>query len=158
MKTDFEPDVDEVDEEPELQPWQFSLRTLMIAVTAFAVFCSLVAWWGAIIVVTVSAYTVGTFIGLLIASYGGMDFEFSDLRWDVIKCFAIGTAVVLLAVGLLWLAPVPHVLLVLPIVMYVATKLCWLELENPAIVIVSLTALFTTAFAGSIMSTVLRLL
>jgi hypothetical protein len=152
MSSEFEPEEGEEVAEPELQRWQFSLRTLLTAVTAFAVFCSLVAWWGWIIVVSVCAYTAGTFIGLVIVSYGGLDFEFTDLRWDITKCFSIGTAIVFLVVGLLWLAPVVHVLLVVPIVMYVVTKLCWLELENPAIVIISLSAIFTTGFAGAVMS------
>ncbi|MGA2799245.1 MAG: hypothetical protein ABSE63_16820, partial [Thermoguttaceae bacterium] len=83
------------DEEEEFEPEskfklpQYSLRTLMIVVTATVVFFSLVAWWGLYPVVFILADALGVFLGLLLCSTIGLGFNFDDLRWDIAKCFIV---------------------------------------------------------------------
>jgi len=121
-------------------PPQFGLRTMLLGMTAFAVVCGLVAWCGltgyngAIIVGVILAVAAGTFIGLLICSYAGLGFGFEDLRWEVLRCLALGTIAVLSAYGLGSVSP--GLVLIVPLVMAVCIKLFWPEIAGVEILIV----------------------
>lgn len=139
-------------------PPQFGLRTLLLATTVFAGLCSLVALFGltgalgAIMIVVILATGVGTFVGLLICSYAGLGFGFEDLRWEVLKCLALGTIAILSAYGLFSLAEASPILLVIPILMAVCMKLFWQDLEAIEMVIVGFSALCGTSIAAGLTS------
>ena len=101
------------------------------------------------IIALIIANAAGTFGGLLICCYAGMDFGFEDLRKDVAKCFALATIIVLVAYGLICLSPIPHVLLPIPVVLLFFMKLFWLELQAGEIIIAGFTSLLLTSFMAS---------
>jgi hypothetical protein len=139
-------------------PLQFGLRTMLLGMTAFAILCGLVAWCGltgrtgvSMIIVILGA-GAGTFIGLLICSYAGLGFGFEDLKWEVVKCLALGAVTVLSAYGLLSLAPVYHLLAITIILMIVCIKLFWPDVEGVEILIVGFSAVSAAGIARSLAS------
>jgi hypothetical protein len=144
---------DSMSEDP---PPQFGLRTMLMGVAVFALLCGIVAWcgltgWrGVLMLVLIPGASAGAFIGLLICAYSGLGFGFGDLKWDIVKCLALGVIVVLLAYGLISLSPVPQILFVMPVVMFVCLKLFWMDLEGVEIVIVGCTLLCAIAVTAGI--------
>jgi hypothetical protein len=137
-------------------PPQFGLRTMLLGVTGLAVLCSVVVscgltgWRGVLMVAVILAASAGTFIGLLICAYSGLGFGFGDLKWDIIKCLALGAIVVLLGYGLIAMFSAPQILLVMPVVMLVCIKLLWTDLEGVEIVIVGFSLLCAIAVTAGI--------
>jgi hypothetical protein len=159
------------DEEEELEPEskfklpQYSLRTLMIAVTAAAVFFSFVAWWGLYPVVFILASALGVFLGLLLCSSIGLGFNFNDLRWDIAKCFIVACATIapfFIMPYLLSLLNIPFfsgaIYLFTPIFFYwLCMKTVWDDLELPEIFLTAVVSFFTWALVTYVTSLIFGL-
>ena len=154
------------DEEEEFEPEskfklpQFSLRTLMIVVTAAAVFCSLVAWWGLYPVVFILADALGVFLGLLICSSIGLGFAFEDLRWDIAKCFIVACVTIAPLYLLIYLLPLLNmpflssaIYFFTPVFFYwLCMKTAWDDLELHEIFITAVISFFTWATVTYVVS------
>jgi hypothetical protein len=150
------------DEEEELEPAskfklpQFSLRTLMIAVTAAAVFFSFVAWWGLYPVVFILASALGVFLGLLLCSSIGLGFNFNDLRWDIAKCFMVAC----ITIAPLYLVPLLHLpvlestvyVFAPPFFYWLCMKTAWDDLDLPEIFLTAVVSFFTWAIVTYVTS------
>lgn len=126
-------------------PPQFTLRTLLLVMTAVAVVCSLVAVCGltgydaAILLGLILAVGMGTFVGLLICSYAGLGFGFEDLKWEVFRCLAVGAITVLSGHVLVSLSA--GLILVVPLLMVICIKVFWPEVAGVEIMIVGFSAM-----------------
>ena len=140
---------EELEQEPSFRLPQYSLRTLMIVVTAAAIFFSLVAWWGLYPVVFILADTLGVFLGLLLCSIIGLGFNFNDLRWDIAKCFMVACATFapFYVVPLLHLPVLESTVYVFapPFFYWLSMKTAWDDLELPEIFITAVVSFFTWA-------------
>jgi len=107
---------------------------------------------GALIIV----YTVALFVGLLICSQLRWGFGFENLALDSLKCLIVGVVVILSAFFingvLIPLTTVPHIMLFMFPIIYLATKACWREvkwqenlLANGMAVLAACVALFFVA-------------
>jgi hypothetical protein len=136
----------------ELRP-QFGLRTMLMGMAVFALLCSIVSWcgltgWrGMLMLLVVLAAATGTFVGLLICSFSGYAC-FEDLKWQVLKCMALGALIVLPTYGLISLSAAYWTFLVIPLIVVACIKLFWLDAGAAEIAIVGLSALWGTAVAA----------
>jgi len=133
MRDDL-PETNEGDFEP--GPWQFRLRTLFTVTLLVAIFFSMVAWWGPIIVAAVVGGAVGAFLAAWICPAVGLDNPFGELKWDVAKCFGVSTALVGMAYAAVAWTGLPHLLLIVVMVHYFVVKASWFELDGVEIVII----------------------
>ena len=151
---------DDLPDKPEprlrLPRFQFSLRTLFIVTTALAVLCSLMAWWGPVLLLLMLAGSVGTFLGLLVCAYSGLENPFDDVRWDVAKCFILGCAVPLAGYGAFRIWDL-RAMVIVALSGVILIKALWLDLEGTEIVVVALTALATTAVAALLLGSLFGL-
>ncbi len=127
----------------------------MTVVTIAAIICGFVVWLGLGTVVLIAANATGTFLGLLVCSYMDLGFGFTDLKWDITKCFIIAAAVILPAFAIRFIGNSYDVFylarsyaIVVCLIYVFGIKLAWLELEKAEILIVSLSALLAT-FVGA---------
>ena len=125
-------------------PPQFGVRTLLIAVGAVAVVCSLVTWFGytglagLAMIAVILAGGAGVFVGLLICSYTEMEFGFEDIRWDALKCLSLSTITVLTACGLAAWSPVDRLQAVTLVVAIFVMKGFWNDIEATEMIIVGI--------------------
>ena len=135
--------------DPEPGPWQFRLRTLFTVTFLAAVFFSMVASWGPIIVALVVAGAVGAFLGAWICPAAGLDNPFGELKWDVAKCFGVSTLLVGLAYAAIAWTGLPHLIVIVVMVHFFLLKLFWLELDTVEIVIIEFGTICAIGIAGS---------
>jgi hypothetical protein len=134
-------------------PPQFGLRTMLMGMAVFALLCSIVAWcgltgWrGMLMLLVVLASATGAFVGLLICSFSGYAC-FEDLKWQVLKCLALGALIVLPTYGLITLSAAYWTFLVIPLIVIACIKLFWMDAEAAEIAIVGFSALWGTAVAA----------
>lgn len=137
-------------------PPQFSLRTMLLAVTAFAVLCSLVAVFGhtgiggLTMVAVILAAAAGAFVGLLICSYAGLGFGFDDLKWDALKCVGLAAMTVLTAYGLYTWAEVWRLQAISILVGIVSMKLFWEDIAGIEMLIVAFSAISAAGIVASL--------
>ena len=140
---------DENGTDPEPGPWQFRLRTLFAVTFLAAVFFSMVAWWGAIIVTLVVAGAVGAFLGAWMCPALGLDNPFGELKWDVAKSFGVSTILVGLAYASVAWIGLPHLLVIVLMVHFFLLKAFWFELDTVEIVIIDFGTICALGIAGS---------
>lgn len=140
----------DTDRQPTRQPFQFSLRTMFVITTAFAVLCGLIAWWGAIVLILVIACGAGMFAGLILCPVFGLECGLGDLRWDAAKCLLLATLIVFPAYLLGSYGLAPHALISVAVVAGFGVKATWSDLDLPEVMVVVFTALAAIAVAASI--------
>lgn len=128
----------------------FALSTLCLATVVVALLGSSYAMMGLIGTAALIAAAIGIFGGLLAS-----DFTFTDLRVDVLKCLVVAYV----------LCGISYVLItkfggfgaqVLPIFWLITMKLCWFELEKPALFLTFATSLLAPAFVVAVLLSVLQ--
>ena len=129
-------------------PRTFTLPTLFWATAVVAAFCGAYVWIGGAGLVIFVAMAVGIFGGLYASSMLDLDFAFSDLRVDIAKCFVVSAVVcgvtyaLIISFGVLGAG-------VLPICWLVSMKICWFDLERPALILIFVTSFLAPAIAAA---------
>ena len=131
----------------------FSYRfgTVFWAFAVVAVFCSAFTWMGLTGLMIFVVIFVGTCSGLIACAYFDFNFEFTDLRVDLLKCLVVAAVMsgmtygIIIHVGFLGGS-------VMPIAWLITVKLCWFELENAELMLMAAT-MFAIAGACAVVCT-----
>jgi len=104
----------------------------------------------------VLACSAGTFIGLFLCSLLGLGFGFGDLKRDCAKCVLLSLSVTTVGCGLFSIAPIPQVLLPVPILWFILARLLWIDLEKVELAITAVTSLAVTGIVMKLLLTLVQ--
>lgn len=151
-------------EEETLEPgrfrFQFGISTLLYIMTGLAVLCGTIAWLGVVPVLMIVSIAGGTFGGLFLCNFFGLGFGFEELSWDIAKCFIIAAIAIIPGSILVHLRfqyfPLNACFILSALAYCFSVKIAWLDIENPEVLICSLSALVTMVIILSLCAPLLR--
>ncbi len=142
------PDDPEEESGDALAVGQFRLRTLFLVTSAVAVFFSLLAWLGPLVIAAVAGGAIGAFLGMLLCLVVGLEAPLENLKVDVVRCLVAATALVGITYLCLRIVMEPPVLVFVVFLQFIVTRVVWIETDHPEAILIEISTFLGLAGAA----------